>query len=207
MKRILSFLLAIVMLLLLPTTAYAKPGGPKWGGCTTIQSGALVAPDGGPVSMGFDWWGYNYQAHQFQGSYCGFSKGMLCSGMFSGMTVHANWNDAWLSNMDCNGDGVLDQHCNLPTYEGSGAWNMTHMAFSYPGPNGTTCEWSYFAKIVAVPTGSYLVDGMWYAPWGVPIGPDEGEGLAVVMRTMVDTCNGGADQYIGPSGAGLGKWK
>jgi len=36
-------------------------------GCTTIQSGELVASDGSVIETGYDQWGYNYQAHMFNG--------------------------------------------------------------------------------------------------------------------------------------------
>ena len=49
----------------------AKKGGVSVNdGCTTIQSGELVASDGSVIESGYDKWGYNYQAHMFNGYYC-----------------------------------------------------------------------------------------------------------------------------------------
>lgn len=41
------------------------------------------------------------------------------------------WNDAWLSNKDCNGDGLLDRHLGYLTYIGSGAWLTNHQSGTY----------------------------------------------------------------------------
>ena len=38
--------------------------------CTTIQDGTLLRSDGVLIETGFDEWGYNYQAHLFNGGYC-----------------------------------------------------------------------------------------------------------------------------------------
>ena len=37
------------------------------------------------------------------------------------------WNDAWLSNMDRDDDGMLDRHYGFSSYIGSGAWETNHM--------------------------------------------------------------------------------
>jgi hypothetical protein len=41
------------------------------------------------------------------------------------------WNDAWLANVDCDGDGLLDRHYGFGSYIGSGAWLTNHMWGSY----------------------------------------------------------------------------
>ena len=38
--------------------------------CTTIQSGELDNSAGDTITTGYDQWGYNYQAHMFNGGYC-----------------------------------------------------------------------------------------------------------------------------------------
>ena len=40
------------------------------GDCTTIQSGELVDSAGNTIEVGYDDWGYNYQARKFNGLYC-----------------------------------------------------------------------------------------------------------------------------------------
>ena len=42
--------------------------------CTTIQSGALTDINGNPLGTGYDQWGYNYQAHIFNGLYENFTR-------------------------------------------------------------------------------------------------------------------------------------
>lgn len=38
--------------------------------CTTIQEGTIERLDGVIIETGYDEWGYNYQAHMFNGTYC-----------------------------------------------------------------------------------------------------------------------------------------
>jgi deoxycytidylate deaminase len=44
--------------------------------CITIQDGTLLTTDGRVISTGYDEWGYNYQAHMFNGGYCDAYRGM-----------------------------------------------------------------------------------------------------------------------------------
>jgi len=79
------------------------------------------------------------------------------------------WNDAWLSNKDCDGDGKLDRPAN---YIGSGAWETNHQSGVYTDTNtGNECKWNYFVKIIAVPADAEKTDGIWYTSGGVEIGP------------------------------------
>jgi hypothetical protein len=58
-------------------------------------------------SIGFDQYGYNYQAHLFRGRYC--DKDRDLGGPDCDITLEMKWSDEWLSNKDCNGDNKLDR--------------------------------------------------------------------------------------------------
>ena len=82
------------------------------------------------------------------------------------------WNDAWLSNMDCDGDGLLDRHSGFTSYIGSGAWLTNHQSGTDVDGNGKKCRWTYSVKIVAAPADATKVGEVWYAADGTEIGPD-----------------------------------
>lgn len=107
-------LLAVAATLL---TALVAAGAGVAGGdpsCTTIGSGLLADSAGNPLVEGYDAYGYNYQAHMFNGTYD--SSDRVLDGTYWGSTgdwvddhVMMKWSDDWLSNVDCNGDGKLDR--------------------------------------------------------------------------------------------------
>jgi hypothetical protein len=78
--RMATLLLVLALLALVPFTSLAdKPIKVdsqgveiEWRdrGCTTIQDGQLLTSDGNVITTGFDQWGYNYQVHMFNGTYC-----------------------------------------------------------------------------------------------------------------------------------------
>ncbi len=111
--------------------------------------------------------------------------------------LNMKWNDAWLSNRDCDGDGLLDRHYGFDSYIGSGAWETNHMRGEDDGVN-----WVYFTKIVAVPADAEKVDGIWYAADGTEIGPDIWGEFATIMEVE----SGEGVTYVSPSGPGFGKW-
>ena len=62
------------------------------------------------------------------------------------------WNDAWLSDVDADGDGLLDRHLGFDSYIGSGAWLTNHMSGEYAA-DGTEIGpeiWGAFAIIQQV---------------------------------------------------------
>ena len=145
--------------------------------CTTIQSGLLLyqAPHylaGQPITTGVNAFGYNYQARAFSGSYFNAYAGRDGLPPWDGddeaylvanpaaaahwawryrlVDVAMKWNDAWLSNKDCNGDGLLDRPDDFGgTYVGSGAWLTNHNAWTVT--NGKESRAGEFIKIVALP--------------------------------------------------------
>ena len=155
------------------TVCAAKPEK----GCTTIQDGVLTYSEGHylagqPLMTGYDPYGYNYQAHMFSGYYANVYLGRDGFPPYEGddeaylaanpgaaskwywpyrqVKLVMKWNDAWLSNRDCDGDGLLDRHHGHDSYIGSGAWETNHQWGTYVGDDGKEHQWEYFVKIVAL---------------------------------------------------------
>jgi hypothetical protein len=112
--------------------------------------------------------------------------------------LNMQWNDAWLSNKDCDGDGSLDRHYGLPDYISSGAWETNHMR----GEGDAADDWTSFVKIVAVPDDATLVNGTWYDANGKEIGENIWGQFAIIL----DIVSGVGATYVSPAGPGFGKW-
>lgn len=178
----------------------------KPAGCTTIQSGELFASDGSVILPGYDEWGYNYQAHLFNGYYCDAYRDAAWCQPYKDDKLGMKWNDAWLSNQDCDGDGLLDRHYGFASYIGSGAWLTNHQSGTYE-LNGQLCSWVYFCKIVAAPADAKESNGVWYTAGGEEIGPVIWGEFAIIQQVSNDACAGQHGvQYHSPVGPGLGKW-
>ena len=175
--------------------------------CTTIQDGTLLASDGSPIMTGYDGWGYNYQAHMFNGMYCDSYRDADWCQPYKDIHLVMKWNDAWLSNRDCDGDGKLDRYYGFDSYIGSGAWETNHQWGEYEDEDGNTCKWNYFVKIVAAPADAYAEAGYWYTADGTEIGPVIWGAFAIIQEVSNDPCAGehGA-LYISPTRPGLGNW-
>lgn len=175
-------------------------------GCTKIQSGTLLASDGNVIETGYDQWGYNYQAHMFNGKYCDSYRDAAWCQPYADVDLMMKWNDAWLSNVDCYDDGLLDRHYGYSSYIGSGAWLTNHQSGEYE-MDGQTCSWNYFVKIVAVPADATQANQIWYGADGVEIGPVIWGEFAIVQQVENDPCAGtNGLQYHSPDHAGLGGW-
>jgi len=116
--------------------------------CTTIQSGELLASDGSTILTGYDEWGYNYQAKMFNGKYCDAYRDAAWCQEWKDDNLMMKWNDAWLSNKDCDEDGLLDRHLGFNSYIGSGAWLTNHQSGEYGG------EWNL--------VGDWVLDFVWH---------------------------------------------
>jgi hypothetical protein len=174
-------------------------------GCATIQSGTLTDLLGNPLTVGYDKWGYNYQAHMFNGFYDNYTRPTIP--VTEGDNLEMKWNDAWLSNTDCNGDGKLDRYYSYASYIGSGAWLTNHMSGSYE-QDGKTCHWTYFVKIVAAPADAVLSGGVWQTSDGVEIGPAIWGDFAVIQEVINDGCAGENGLYYkSPASPGFGPYK
>ena len=199
MRKVLILSLAVVLLI---GVSFAWAAKNK---CATIQGGTLVDSMGNPLVVGYDKWGYNYQAQMFNGFYGNYTRPLVL--VTSGDKLMMKWNDAWLSNTDCDGDGKLDRHYGYPSYIGSGAWLTNHMSGEYE-LDGKVCKWTYFVKIVAVPADANKSDGIWYNADGTEIGPAIWGDFATIQEVYNDPCGGyNGIQYKSPAGPGFGIYK
>jgi len=220
MKK-LAFVLMALILLAIPSVVTAGNGD----ACTTIQEGVLMYSaghylEGQPLMVGYDPFGYNYQANMFKGSYANVYLGGAGFPPYEGDTeaylaenptaeshwawpyrdiqLLMKWNDPWLSNKDCDSDGKLDRYYGFPSYIGSGAWETNHMSGDDEG-----AHWTYFTKIVAAPADATKVGGVWYAADGTEIGPDIWGSFATIQEVE----SGEGAFVVSPAGPGFGKYK
>jgi hypothetical protein len=204
----------IIVCCILVTALGAKPKND----CKTIQSGELVDTKGNTIILGYDQWGYNYQAHMFNGFYGNYLR--PDTPVTEGDKLEMKWNDAWLSNMSCDGDNLLDRHYGFASYIGSGAWLTNHQSGEYE-EDGRTYKWNCFVKIVAVPADATLEalpepwvdsDGstyanMWYAADGTEIGPEIWGEFAIVQEVYNDQGTGDHGLYYkSPASPGFGTY-
>jgi len=170
------------------------------GNCATIQDGTIFASTGELLTPGYDKFGYNYQAHIFNGRYCDYDREL--GGGYCDVTLVMKWNDAWLSNKDCDGDNLLDRHYGFDSYIGSGAWCTNHQS----GGEGDD-HWTYFIKIVAVPADAYVEDGYWYTADDTEIGEVIWGSFAIIQEVSNDpSLDEHGILYHSPANPGLGKW-
>jgi hypothetical protein len=174
--------------------------------CTTIQSGTLLTSTGSVIETGYDVWGYNYQARIFNGKYCDSNQNAAWCQPYADDDLEMKWNDAWISNKDCDGDGLLDRHYGFTSYLGSGAWLTNHQKGTYAGENGKTCRWEYFVKIVAAPADATNIAGIWYTANGSKIGPVIWGEFATTQEVYNDLCDGQHGLLDKGNFPGLGNW-
>lgn len=199
-KKIVVVFAMLVILLMSASVATADTA------CTTIQSGELLASDGSVIMTGYDDWGYNYQARLFNGYYCDAYRDAAWCQEYKNDKLSMKWNDAWLSNVDCDGDGELDRHYGYESYIGSGAWMTNHMSGVYE-QDGEMCKYTYFVKIVAAPADATLMDEVWYAADGTEIGPVIWGEFAIIQEVSNDSCVGDHGiLYLSPDHVGFGGW-
>lgn len=203
MKKITIFgmvALVVVMALAVAMPALAGNGNE----CATIKDGTILAKTGEPVVLGYDEFGYNYQAHIFNGRYCDYDR--VVGGDYCDVWLVMKWNDAWLSNKDCDGDDehLLDRHSGYDSYIGSGAWLTNHQYGSYI-VDGKEYHWTYFTKIIAVPEDATLEGGIWYAADETEIGPVIWGSFATIESVYNDLYEGvHGIEYLNPAPAGFG---
>jgi hypothetical protein len=156
--------------------------------------------------IGFDDWGYNYQGQMFLGGYCDAYRDADWCQPYKDVKLSMKWNDAWLSNQDCDGDGLLDRHYGHDSYIGSGAWLTNHQSGSYT-EFGQEYNWNYFVKIVAVQNDATQNGGIWYTTDGDEIGPVIWGEFAVIQEIYNDQGTGDHGVlYKSPVGPGFGKY-
>lgn len=119
--------------------------------CFNIKSGLVVDSVGNVLTMGYDQYGYNYQAHMFNGLYENYSRPTVpvTEGLDS---LIMKWSDDWLANQDCDDDGLLDRGLDRNTGIATGTsmgWLTNHMEGEYED-GGEFYHYTYFVKIVFV---------------------------------------------------------
>ena len=110
-KTTATLLIAIFMISAFAVSAIAG----KNDGVITLRDGILEDQWGHTLVLGFDEYGYNYQAHMFVGWYHNAGRPEVA---WTDETIDQapsktwlimKWNDVWLSNVDRNNDGNLDR--------------------------------------------------------------------------------------------------
>lgn len=203
MRNVLSFAISVMILILFPSIATAQE-------CVTIQDGTLLRSDGVLVKTGYDEWGYNYQGRMFNGGYCDAYRDAAWCQEYKDINLMMKWNDAWLSNKDCDGDGLLDRHHGFDGYLGSGAWLTNHQSGWDFNEKGKKIHWNYFVKIVAAPSDAYTQindEGLnyWYDADGIEIGREIWGAFAIVQQVYNDPLSGvHGNQYKSPFSPGFG---
>ena len=192
--------LFVIILALGVTLAVSNLG---WAQCATIEDGTIVSSTGEPVTLGYDEFGYNYQAHMYNGRLCDYDR--VPGGEDCLVDLIMKWNDAWLSNKSCDDDNLLDRHFGYPTYTGSGAWLTNHQSGRVE-VNGKMRKWTYFVKIVTPDANATKIGAFWYTPDGREIGPIIWGAFAIIQEVVNDPSEGlHGVVYNSPVGPGLGK--
>ncbi|MFH1832711.1 MAG: hypothetical protein ABH816_00900 [Candidatus Levyibacteriota bacterium] len=149
-----TFLVGVSAVAILLVTV-AVPAFAASKSCATIKDGTITDSTGNPVSVGYDQYGYNYQARIFNGYYDNYSRPAVP--VTSGDKLIMKWSDAWLANVDCNGDGKLDRGLVDGVADGvSKGWLTNQFNGSYTDANGDVQHYTDFVKIVWTGSGSPL---------------------------------------------------
>lgn len=163
MKRILLGLMAALLMFAFVPVPDA-PGLLGAQECAKIKDGTITDTANNPVRVGYDAYGYNYQARIFNGTYDSSDRSL--DGLYFGGTgdyvedsLIMKWSDDWLSNLDCTGDGKLDRDGATNISKG---WLTNQIEGDYLDGAGDSHHYTYFAKIVydasCAPTNSC---GLW----------------------------------------------
>jgi hypothetical protein len=143
MKRLVFSSVVIVVL------ASALPAGAQ---CNKIKDGTIQDVNGNFVTIGYDKYGYNYQAHLFNGLVDNYLRPAVIVTEGDENLV-MKWSDDWLANVDCNQDGKLDRGLDPKTLVAGGiskGWVTNHFEGDYLGSDNEMHHYTYFAKIVWV---------------------------------------------------------
>jgi len=160
MKKTL-FVLCLLAVLLIASFSIAL-AGKSTQSCNKIQFGSITDSAGNPVTNGYDQFGYNYQAHMFNGTYDSSDRNI--DGTYWGDTgdfvddkLIMKWSDDWLANVDCNGDGKLDRGLVDGAVGGTSlGWLTNHVEGDYFDAEGNAHNFTDFIKIVWTGPGSPL---------------------------------------------------
>lgn len=175
MKKNIALFLCFLLSCMLSTLAFGQ--------CTTIKSGQITNA-AGVIKTGFDKWGYNYQAHMFNGLYDNYSRPTVPF-TTGDINLVMKWSDEWISNQDCNGDGKLDRGLDSKTGVSDGiskGWCTNHFEGDYEDA-GVMYHYTEEIKMVYVGPAPAGDD-----PWGgdVSIG---GKRIWVFYAVVEDVIN------------------
>ncbi len=213
MKKLIGLGIGLAAVFVLAFNVQAKPTT-----CATIKDGTILSSTGDTVEMGYDMWGYNYQAHMFNGYYGNYSRPVEL--VTSGDKLMMKWNDAWLSNMDCVGDDLLDRHYGFPSYDNSGAWLTNHMSGEYEGDwtsliGDWVLEFDYLGSPyihdmtivddIFIGTGGYPTGGPYSTTWTVE-GTLSGDNVDFRIEYDGSSYYVEATGTIAPDGSMSGTW-
>lgn len=157
-KKLFTLFVVLMILAFSATVAQAQPVADK-STCATIADGTLMDSAGNPLVLGYDQFGYNYQAHMFNGTYD--SSDRILDGTYWGSTgdyvddtIVMKWSEDWLSNKDCDKDGKLDRGSSGTSL----GWETNHVIGDYDsdGNGSQDAHYTYFVKIVWVGPGGSL---------------------------------------------------
>lgn len=168
----------------------------------TIKDGTITDKNGNIITLGYDKYGYNYQAHLFNGLYDNYSRPPVPVAEGSENLV-MKWSDDWLSNKDLNNDGKLDRGLDPKTGISDGTskgWCTNHFEGDYFDANGDPHHYTYFCKIVYVGPVTETPD-----PWA----DKRIWGVYAVIEELTNDPDAGfhgisRDKLVNP--AGLGFW-
>lgn len=127
--------------------------------CASIQGGTITDSLGNVLTTGYDQYGYNYQAHMFNGTYDSVDRVLDDlywgnSGDYVDDSLIMKWSDSWIANVDCDGDGILDRGLVDGVVGGASlGWETNHVIGDYIDAYGEVQHYTYFAKIVWVGAG------------------------------------------------------
>lgn len=193
---ILAALLAALLALSAPVAAQAA--------CVKIQSGLLTDANGNPITLGYDQYGYNYQAHMFNGLYDNYSRPIqpITTG---DVNLMMKWSDDWLANQSCDNDLKLDRGLNAKTGVATGTsmgWLTNHMEGDCQTSGGDSIHVTYFVKVV-YDAGAACGASSPSCLWGVysvieEVGEDPTNGVCLGLHGL------NRDSLITP--AGFGYW-
>lgn len=151
MRKALTFVLvASALSLSIPASAQVT--------CSKIKDGSILDSAGARINLGYDQFGYNYQARMFNGTYDSSDRsldGLYFGGAgdYADDSLIMKWSDEWLSNLDCNSDNSLDRGLDAKSGLASGfskGWLTNQVEGDYLDADGDSHHYTYFAKIVYV---------------------------------------------------------
>lgn len=177
--------------------------GPALADCAKINDGTILDTNGNVITLGYDQYGYNYQAHMFNGLYDNYSR-PIPPATTGDVNLIMKWSDDWLSNLDCNGDNKLDRGLNAKTGVSTGVsmgWLTNHMEGDCETADGGSVHVTYFVKIV-YDGGAACAAGSASCIWGVyavieEVGEDPTNGVCLGQRGL------NRSSLVNPAGLGF----